>query len=186
MYRYERQLKCVEKAERMAREAGFTPEAVPPKVLFPLLEGASMEEDESLHDMWAALLANAASPTYNADIVRPSFMAMLRVLTGDEAALLKWMYDQVPHLARQYPERNLMPPLPRDSMQNAHGEQVLDRHPELYEHTFEETIGDQIVLALRESLSHNDSTDHRKPGSSAADLGYTSRLQIDITWLLHP
>src|SRR3981189_3837933 len=61
MYRYERQLKCVEKAERMAQEAGFTPQAVPPKILFPLLEGASFEDDENLHDMWAALLATAAS-----------------------------------------------------------------------------------------------------------------------------
>jgi hypothetical protein len=39
MYRYERQLKCVEKAEKMAQEAGFTPQAVSPKILFPLLEG---------------------------------------------------------------------------------------------------------------------------------------------------
>ena len=62
LYRYERQLKCVEKAERMAQEARFTPQAVPPKILFPLLEGASFEEDEDLHTMWAALLANAASP----------------------------------------------------------------------------------------------------------------------------
>src|SRR5258708_29078795 len=30
MYRYGRQLKCVEKAEKMAQEAGFTPQAVPP------------------------------------------------------------------------------------------------------------------------------------------------------------
>src|SRR2546421_9844388 len=70
LYRYERQLKCVEKAERMAEEAGFTPQAVPPKILFPLLEGASFEEDEKLHDMWAAFLANASSPE-NAEKVRP-------------------------------------------------------------------------------------------------------------------
>src|SRR5437016_6381821 len=62
LYRYERQLKCVEKAERMAKEAGFTPQAVPPKILFPLLEGASFEEDDNLHDMWASLLANLAVP----------------------------------------------------------------------------------------------------------------------------
>src|SRR5216684_2604879 len=62
LYRYERQLTCVKKAERMAEKAGFTPQAVPPKILFPLLEGASFEENENLHDMWAALLANAASP----------------------------------------------------------------------------------------------------------------------------
>src|SRR5579863_8584204 len=83
MYRYERQLKCVQKAERMATEAGFTPQAVPPKILFPLLEGASFEDDENLHDMWAALLANAASSSPH--IVRPDFITILRVLTSDEA-----------------------------------------------------------------------------------------------------
>jgi Abortive infection alpha len=92
LYRYERQLKCVEKAERMAQEAGFTPQAVPPKILFPLLEGASFEEDESLHDMWAALLANVASPDH-ADRVRLGFIAMLKQMSPDEAALLNWTYD---------------------------------------------------------------------------------------------
>jgi hypothetical protein len=92
LYRYERQLKCVEKAERMAQEAGFTPQAVPPKILFPLLEGASFEEDENLHTMWAALLANAASPE-NADRVRPGFIAILRQMAPDEAALLNWLHD---------------------------------------------------------------------------------------------
>jgi hypothetical protein len=87
MYRYERQLKCVQKAEKMAQEAGFTPQAVPPKILFPLLEGASFEENEDLHTMWAALLANAASPD-NADKVRPGFIATLRQMAPDEAALL--------------------------------------------------------------------------------------------------
>jgi len=46
----------------MARDAGFQPQVVPPKVLFPLLEGASFEDNEDLHTMWAALLANAADP----------------------------------------------------------------------------------------------------------------------------
>src|SRR5882724_1081236 len=94
LYRYERQLKCVEKAERMAQEAGFTPQAVPPKILFPLLEGASFEEDENLHTMWAALLANAASPE-NAEKVRPGFIATLKQLSLDEAQLVGWIYDCV-------------------------------------------------------------------------------------------
>jgi hypothetical protein len=93
MYRYERQLKCVEKAERMAQEAGFTPQAVPPKILFPLLEGASLEEDETLHDMWAALLANAASPEC-AGRVRPAFISTLKQMAPDEAALLNWMFSE--------------------------------------------------------------------------------------------
>jgi hypothetical protein len=92
MYRYERQLKCVEKAERMAQEAGFTPQAVPPKILFPLLEGASFEENESLHDMWAALLANAASPE-KGENVKPGFIAVLRQMAPEEAAIINWLYD---------------------------------------------------------------------------------------------
>src|SRR5437016_4053149 len=93
LYRYERQLKCVEKAERMAQEAGFTSQAVPPKILFPLLKGASFEEDEDLHTMWAALLANAASPE-NAEKVRPGFIAILKEMAPDEATLLKWVFEQ--------------------------------------------------------------------------------------------
>src|SRR5437667_5924098 len=91
LYRYERQLKCVEKAERMAQDAGFTPRAVPIKLLFPLLEGASFEEDEDLHTMWSALLANAASPE-NAHAVRPGFIEVLRQLALDEVKLLDWIY----------------------------------------------------------------------------------------------
>src|SRR6266550_8600896 len=92
LYRYERQLKCVEKAERMAPEAGFTPQAVPPKILFPLLEGASFEENEDLHDMWSALLANAASPE-NAEYVKPGFIAVLRQLTPNEVSLVNWIFE---------------------------------------------------------------------------------------------
>jgi len=73
----------------MAREAGFTPQAVPPKILFPLLEGASFEESEDLHTMWAALLANAASPE-NAGKVRPGFIAILKEISPHEVALLNW------------------------------------------------------------------------------------------------
>jgi hypothetical protein len=92
LYRYGRQLKLLEKAERMAQEAGFTPQAVPPKILFPLLEGASFEEDEGLHDMWSALLANASSPL-RTERVRLGFVAILRQMSPDEAGLLNWVYD---------------------------------------------------------------------------------------------
>jgi Abortive infection alpha len=90
LYRYERQMKCVQKAERLAQDAGFTPQAVPAKILFPLLEGVSMENDDNLHNMWSALLANAASPE-NGGKVRPGFIATLRQMAPDEAALLAWM-----------------------------------------------------------------------------------------------
>jgi Abortive infection alpha len=93
LYRYGRSLDMLKKAEKMAADAGFAPKAVPIKLLFPLLEGASLEEDEDLHTMWAALLANAASPE-NPTKIRPAFIAILKQMAPDEAALLNWMFDQ--------------------------------------------------------------------------------------------
>jgi hypothetical protein len=86
LYRYGRQISCVKKAEKMARDGGFTPKAVPIKLLFPLLEGASLEENETLHDMFASLLANASSQ--KTMFVRPGFIALLKQMAPDEAALL--------------------------------------------------------------------------------------------------
>jgi hypothetical protein len=94
LYRYGRQLTCVEKAVKMAEDAGFQPSPVPPKILFPLLEGASLEEDDNMHTMWAALLANATNPA-STDCVRPSFIAVLKQLASDEARLLNWFYAEV-------------------------------------------------------------------------------------------
>ena len=75
------------------RKRGSCPGAVPPEILFPLLEGASFEENEDLHTMWAALLANAAKQGSN-ELVRPSFMDLLRIMTPDVAVLLNAAYDE--------------------------------------------------------------------------------------------
>lgn len=99
LYRYERQLKCIQKVEKMAQEAGLTPQAIPTKILFPLLEGASFEDNEDLHTMWAALLANAASPE-NASKVEASFIAILKQMSPDEAKLLNWFETKL------WPESN--------------------------------------------------------------------------------
>jgi hypothetical protein len=91
VYRYQRQLKLLHKAEAMTLKAGYTPETVSLKLLFPLLEGASLEENEDLHTMWAALLAHASHPG-SVSLVLPSFTEVLRVLTVDEARLLDAAY----------------------------------------------------------------------------------------------
>ena len=51
-----------------------------------------MEEDETLHNMWAALLANASSEM--GKLVRPSFIKLLQDMAPDEAALLKNLSDR--------------------------------------------------------------------------------------------
>lgn len=103
LYRYEKQLKCVRKAEKMAEAAGFTPQPVPPKILFPLLEGVSLEENEDLHTMWAALLANASSQDPTND-VRAGYINVLRQMSPDEAAILNWIFDDGTERLKNDPE----------------------------------------------------------------------------------
>ncbi|WP_047497257.1 Abi-alpha family protein [Terriglobus sp. TAA 43] len=105
LYRYERQLACVEKAAKMAESAGIKTGPVAPKILFPLLEGASFEENEEIHTMWATLLANAASLS-GVDEVRPAYIAMLKQLAIDEARLLNELFSI-------YENRNINGKIPR-------------------------------------------------------------------------
>lgn len=99
VWRYGRQLEQLKKAEKMAIKAGFTPRAVPAKLLFPLLEGASFEEDEDLHTMWAALLANASNPE-TPNLVHPSFAGTLKQLTPNDAVILNNGFDSVAEALR--------------------------------------------------------------------------------------
>jgi hypothetical protein len=92
MRRTKRLVSGLAKTKRMVEEAGFEPQTVPDKLLLPIFEGMSVEEDGDLHTMWAALLANEASPE-KAGMVRPGFIAILQQMAPDEAALLNWIHS---------------------------------------------------------------------------------------------
>jgi Abortive infection alpha len=89
-YRYRLAVKMYQKTERMLTDAGINPHAVPPRLFLPMIENASMQDDEELHTRWAALLANAAA---SPDSVHPSFIEVLRQLTPRDAHLLDELYD---------------------------------------------------------------------------------------------
>jgi len=81
-----------EKTGKMVLESGVSPQPVEDKLLVEIVRGASVEDNEDLHTMWAALLANAASPEH-AERVRPGFVAILNQMAPDEARLLNWTHD---------------------------------------------------------------------------------------------
>jgi Abortive infection alpha len=62
-----------------------TPKVVPERMLVPLLESASLEEDRELCRVWALLLANMAR---NPEGVLPAFVSILGELSPTEARLL--------------------------------------------------------------------------------------------------
>jgi len=89
-YRIMLSVKMFQKTQRMLKEAGVTPHAVPPRLFLPILENASIQDDEDLHTRWAALLANAAAST---KLVHPSYIEILKQLAPEDAALLDKLYD---------------------------------------------------------------------------------------------
>ena len=85
VFRIKRQLRLFERVQHMLNEAGAEPNRVPLKILVPVIEGASLEEDDELQDLWAALLANAAT----SGDARAAYAEVLRQLSRHEVLLLR-------------------------------------------------------------------------------------------------
>ena len=77
-----------EKAHFILLDIGAKPKEVPLDVLQPLLESASLQEDEYLQDAWAKLLANAATGG-----VPPSYVAILREFGRREVVFLQTLWN---------------------------------------------------------------------------------------------
>ena len=66
--------------------------AVPPKLALPIIEAASLEEDDKLQNLWAKLLSNAMDPNCKLDI-RYFFVDILKSLNPLDVKLLYFFYD---------------------------------------------------------------------------------------------
>jgi hypothetical protein len=85
--RFKRQLKIIQKAERLVDEAGLSPQAVPLTTLAPLIPWASLEDDEEMANRWANLLASAA--TSSVHVIYPE---LLRQLEPREARIIDVLF----------------------------------------------------------------------------------------------
>jgi hypothetical protein len=107
-------------AKRKLVAAGVSPKEVPLKIIHPLLEAASLEEDGDLQEAWANLLANAADPRHEHK-VSITFPAILKELSTREVTFFETLYinadrrveypDSIPRgsiVDINYSERELM------------------------------------------------------------------------------
>ena len=65
MWRFKNQVKTLNKAQEYCIRNQIKPKAISLKLLCPLLENASLEEDEFLQDKWAILLGNMVDSEQN-------------------------------------------------------------------------------------------------------------------------
>lgn len=92
--RFERLARMMQKTESLRRETSLLGpiRAVPLKLFIPIMQGASLEEDDDLQDRWAALLANAADASFSGE-VRRSYVTLLEQITALDARILDLLYS---------------------------------------------------------------------------------------------
>jgi len=65
LWRFKNQIRMLNKAEEVCRVNKIDPKTISLKVLVPLMEQASLEEDEEMQDRWAVLLSNLVDSEQN-------------------------------------------------------------------------------------------------------------------------
>ena len=60
---------------------------IPPRFAIPILESASLEDDETLQDVWAKLIANSMDPHFKPGI-HPGYIEIVKQMSPDEAIIL--------------------------------------------------------------------------------------------------
>ena len=92
--RWERQLRLLDKVQEIIVERGLkgqlTP--IPPKLALPIIEHATLEEDDSLQDLWARLLVEAGNPQAR-HAVRTAFIEIIKQLEPLDAKVLETAYQ---------------------------------------------------------------------------------------------
>ncbi|WP_143325595.1 Abi-alpha family protein [Caballeronia sordidicola] len=86
--RWERQVRLMQRAEQFLAEQGLKvpPNGIPLKFAVPLLQAATLEDDDYLQDLWARLLVNAA---VNPDIAsKRAFISILENMSGQDVQIL--------------------------------------------------------------------------------------------------
>lgn len=98
--RWERQVRFIQKADEFLAEVQTMrpTRALPLNFAIPLLQAASLEDNDDLHDMWAKLLVNGLTGE-NEEDVRRANVDILQSLSRFEAAILSKVYSVATDLA---------------------------------------------------------------------------------------
>ncbi len=65
LFRFKNQVKILNKAQKYISDKGISIKQIPVKILVPLLENASLEEEEELQEKWSNMICNMADSETN-------------------------------------------------------------------------------------------------------------------------
>jgi hypothetical protein len=116
--RFKNAFRTFQRAHDLLRQAGVQPKSINLKLLVPILEGCSLEEDDDLTSKWAGLLASAAA----GEQIPPSYAKILSELSPGEARLLNLVDEWNEKISAVASERQDKP-----SGHSHPGDVILDR-----------------------------------------------------------
>jgi hypothetical protein len=90
VWRLKRQLRLIQEVKRLIEESSKDVKPIATRMFFPVLEAASIEDDDDMQTRWAALLANEAT---EGGSLHPSYIEVLRQLAPSDARLLDKLCD---------------------------------------------------------------------------------------------
>lgn len=91
--RWQRKLRIVDEVNKTLDQKGVTStRPIPPKLAIPILEQASIEENDELQDLWCNLIANSLDPNFKLEI-RYAFIEIVKSMTSLDAKILKYIYE---------------------------------------------------------------------------------------------
>jgi len=93
--RWRRQVRLLEQAEKILRSRNLQGRLLPvsPKLALPILENATLEEDDALQDLWVRLLVAATDPAVQPR-VRIAFVDVIKQLESIDARVLNYCYER--------------------------------------------------------------------------------------------
>lgn len=92
--RWDRQVRLADRALEIIKRRQFQGGAriVPPKLALPIIENASLEEDDFLQDMWINLLVSAMDPCV--EMPRSTFIDIIKQLTPMDTRILQCLSQE--------------------------------------------------------------------------------------------
>jgi hypothetical protein len=93
-WRFKNSINLVLKAKQFLEQKGIQPRKVLPKILIPIIENGSLEEDAEMQTRWSSMLAHSADPSSLIKI-RPSHPEILKQLSPLEVKILDNFYESI-------------------------------------------------------------------------------------------
>lgn len=90
-WRWKNQINIIKKAKSIVENSKLDKKQVPLKILLPIMENASLEEEEIIQNKWANILANAITASKN---ITPNYAEILKELSVLEVVILDKLFDE--------------------------------------------------------------------------------------------